>query len=299
MHRNLGVFTGRGLDLDVLFRQLLGQRGRRHRRARPHVPLRRARPPDRRHDQPPRGDAAGGRRPGAGGAAARRGPGGRRLHRRRRDQRGRLPRGAEPGGRLAAAGPLRHREQPVRPVDADIRAVRLRRPRRPGRRLRHARRRRRRQRRARGAATPSPRAAARARGGAGPTLLECKTFRMRGHEEASGTDYVPAERSSTGWRADPIARFERPPRRPGPAAAGRARGAGRRAAGPRSTPGRRTRWPRPSRPPPPRRSCADVYAPAAPCAEPATPTALAGAGTATRDALRRRDRDGLREAMRR
>ena len=32
----------------------------------------------------------------------------------------------------------------------------------------------------------------RARAGKGPTLLECKTFRMRGHEEASGNDYVPA-----------------------------------------------------------------------------------------------------------
>ena len=42
------------------------------------------------------------------------------------------------------------REQPVRAVDADERAVRLPRPRRQGRRLRHARRRRRRQRRARG-----------------------------------------------------------------------------------------------------------------------------------------------------
>ena len=37
------------------------------------------------------------------------------------------------------------------------------------------------------------RAAERARRGDGPTLLEFKTFRMRGHEEASGTDYVPKE----------------------------------------------------------------------------------------------------------
>src|ERR687898_871121 len=37
------------------------------------------------------------------------------------------------------------------------------------------------------------RAAARARAGKGPTLVECKTFRMRGHEEASGNDYVPAD----------------------------------------------------------------------------------------------------------
>jgi 2-oxoisovalerate dehydrogenase E1 component len=35
------------------------------------------------------------------------------------------------------------------------------------------------------------RAAARARQGQGPTLLEFLTFRMRGHEEASGTAYVP------------------------------------------------------------------------------------------------------------
>src|SRR5258705_8001776 len=34
-------------------------------------------------------------------------------------------------------------------------------------------------------------AAARARSGEGPTLIEFKTFRMRGHEEASGTAYVP------------------------------------------------------------------------------------------------------------
>ena len=53
------------------------------------------------------------------------------------------------------------------------------------------------------------RAAARARAGEGPTLLECKTFRMRGHEEASGTEYVPA-RLIEEWAAkDPILRFER------------------------------------------------------------------------------------------
>ena len=65
------------------------------------------------------------------------------------------------------------------------------RSRRPRRRLRHA---------GRGRATAttcwrwcarSREAAARARRGDGPTLLEFKTFRMRGHEEASGTDYVP------------------------------------------------------------------------------------------------------------
>lgn len=45
--------------------------------------------------------------------------------------------------------------------------------------------------------------------GSGPTLLEMKTFRMRGHEEASGTKYVPQELMD-GWATkDPVARFEK------------------------------------------------------------------------------------------
>jgi 2-oxoisovalerate dehydrogenase E1 component len=51
-------------------------------------------------------------------------------------------------------------------------------------------------------------AAERARAGEGPAMLECKTFRMRGHEEASGTDYVPAEQLAAWVELDPIARFE-------------------------------------------------------------------------------------------
>ena len=52
-------------------------------------------------------------------------------------------------------------------------------------------------------------AAARARDGDGPTLLEFQTFRMRGHEEASGTAYVP-DALVEEWRAkDPLLRFER------------------------------------------------------------------------------------------
>src|SRR5690606_40591781 len=35
-----------------------------------------------------------------------------------------------------------------------------------------------------------------------------KTFRMRGHEEASGIDYVPAEQLAAWVARDPIARFE-------------------------------------------------------------------------------------------
>ncbi len=52
------------------------------------------------------------------------------------------------------------------------------------------------------------RAAARARRGEGPTLLEFKTFRMRGHEEASGTSYVPKQLVEEWGRKDPVARFE-------------------------------------------------------------------------------------------
>ncbi|MCB9081913.1 MAG: dehydrogenase [Lewinellaceae bacterium] len=42
-----------------------------------------------------------------------------------------------------------------------------------------------------------------------PVLLECMTFRMRGHEEASGTKYVPKELMDTWALRDPIANYER------------------------------------------------------------------------------------------
>lgn len=51
-------------------------------------------------------------------------------------------------------------------------------------------------------------AAARARRGEGPTLLEFDTFRMRGHEEASGTDYVPKQLLEEWGRKDPVRRYE-------------------------------------------------------------------------------------------
>ena len=41
----------------------------------------------------------------------------------------------------------------------------------------------------------------------GPVLLEMKTFRVRGHEEASGTAYVPDERIDEWTERDPIDRF--------------------------------------------------------------------------------------------
>ena len=48
----------------------------------------------------------------------------------------------------------------------------------------------------------------RALAGKGPTLLEMKTFRMRGHEEASGTKYVPKELQEKWSTLDPIERFQ-------------------------------------------------------------------------------------------
>ena len=41
-----------------------------------------------------------------------------------------------------------------------------------------------------------------------PYLIECKTFRMRGHEEASGTKYVPKELMETWAEKDPIQNYE-------------------------------------------------------------------------------------------
>jgi len=41
-----------------------------------------------------------------------------------------------------------------------------------------------------------------------PVLLEFKTFRMRGHEEASGTKYVPGKLMAQWAKKDPISNFE-------------------------------------------------------------------------------------------
>ncbi len=48
----------------------------------------------------------------------------------------------------------------------------------------------------------------RARSGKGPTIIECKTFRVRGHSEADRADYVPRELREEWLRKDPIVRFE-------------------------------------------------------------------------------------------
>ncbi len=42
-----------------------------------------------------------------------------------------------------------------------------------------------------------------------PILIECRTFRMRGHEEASGTKYVPQELMDEWAVKDPINNFEK------------------------------------------------------------------------------------------
>ncbi len=51
-------------------------------------------------------------------------------------------------------------------------------------------------------------AIARARSGQGPTIIESKTFRVRGHSEADRADYVPRELREEWLQKDPIASFE-------------------------------------------------------------------------------------------
>jgi 2-oxoisovalerate dehydrogenase E1 component len=41
-----------------------------------------------------------------------------------------------------------------------------------------------------------------------PYLVECMTFRMRGHEEASGTKYVPKELFEEWAIKDPVKNYE-------------------------------------------------------------------------------------------
>ena len=68
------------------------------------------------------------------------------------------------------------------------------------------------------------RAIDRARCGMGPSLLECKTFRMTGHSAHDDAHYVPRELWNEWLKQDPIARLSLR----GPAADGPPR----RAAGP-------------------------------------------------------------------
>jgi TPP-dependent pyruvate/acetoin dehydrogenase alpha subunit len=52
-------------------------------------------------------------------------------------------------------------------------------------------------------------AVARARGGGGPALIECRTMRVRGHSEADKSSYVPKALIEEWVARDPIALFER------------------------------------------------------------------------------------------
>jgi TPP-dependent pyruvate/acetoin dehydrogenase alpha subunit len=46
------------------------------------------------------------------------------------------------------------------------------------------------------------------RSGKGPALIECKTFRVRGHSEADKADYVPKDLLEEWLKKDPIQRYE-------------------------------------------------------------------------------------------
>jgi len=48
----------------------------------------------------------------------------------------------------------------------------------------------------------------RARGGEGPTLIECKTYRQKGHSRFDPAAYRPKEEVETWLKRDPIARFQ-------------------------------------------------------------------------------------------
>ena len=47
------------------------------------------------------------------------------------------------------------------------------------------------------------------RSGKGPALVECKTFRVRGHSEADKADYVPKELRQEWLAKDPIRHYEK------------------------------------------------------------------------------------------
>jgi pyruvate dehydrogenase E1 component alpha subunit len=48
----------------------------------------------------------------------------------------------------------------------------------------------------------------RARNGGGPTLIECKTFRMTGHSAHDDAGYVPANEFEEWFKRDPIVRYQ-------------------------------------------------------------------------------------------
>ncbi|RMC91931.1 thiamine pyrophosphate-dependent dehydrogenase E1 component subunit alpha [Clostridium autoethanogenum] len=57
--------------------------------------------------------------------------------------------------------------------------------------------------------TASKEAIEMARNGNGPTLIECKTYRQRGHFEGDSAPYKPKEEQEAWLKKDPIPRFEK------------------------------------------------------------------------------------------
>jgi len=51
-------------------------------------------------------------------------------------------------------------------------------------------------------------AAAYARGGAGPVLIECRTYRLSGHSRGDKREYRTRAEEAEAWACEPIARFE-------------------------------------------------------------------------------------------
>jgi pyruvate dehydrogenase E1 component alpha subunit len=51
-------------------------------------------------------------------------------------------------------------------------------------------------------------ALARARAGAGPTLLECHTYRLNGHSRGDPRVYRGSDEEAAAWQREPVARFE-------------------------------------------------------------------------------------------
>jgi pyruvate dehydrogenase E1 component alpha subunit len=58
-------------------------------------------------------------------------------------------------------------------------------------------------------ATALDEALTRARGGDGPTFIECVTFRFRGHYFGDRMPYIPKEQLAEALAADPVPRFRR------------------------------------------------------------------------------------------
>ena len=142
---------------------------------------------------------------GVGGAGARDRAGRRLLLRRRDHEHRRVPRGAQPGRRLEAAGRLRLREQPLHGVHPDRRRDRGRASGgRPGVRVRP------RVDRRSTATTPTRctrprrRVVDRARAGEGPSLVEAMTYRHGGHSRADPGKYRPDDEVAAWLGRDPI-----------------------------------------------------------------------------------------------